>query len=466
MPGETPRPDSPGSHVRRALAFGLGLQQALEAASVPERDAANLLLGACALALAIAPGSVPLLVATLSAVLVDLSVRMPDAAVNHDYLAALVAIALLGELALERWRRARASGGPSDWDTAVMRALPTVRGLVLVMYGFALLHKLNTAYLNPDSSCAVYVWNQRLTPVNPLLWRVDSIGGKQLLVSASLLSEALVPLLLALPPTRALGVVSGTLLHALLGHAAFPFSSLMYALYVAFVPGAAAEVTARLRDGLLRVQALAPALLRGGYAVLVTSLLAYELSRYDRTQTLAPRIWLLSVAAPAVALAVWSALQPRAPNTSSRALPSLLGSACIALALVNGAAPYLGLKTRTAFNMYSNLTTEGGRTNHLFVPTRLQMFDYQRDLVRIRASGDPQLAHFTATGEQLVFISFRRLVERRAAERGEFTLDYFRSGKLYTLSATPSVHVLGRESWFERHFLAFRSVTPRAECRW
>ena len=62
-----------------------------------------------------------------------------------------------------------------------------------------------------------------------------------------------------------------------------------------------------------------------------------------------------------------------------------------ALLVFDGINPYLGLKTDTAFAMYSNLRSEGGRTNHLIWRHPLDLGNYQEDLVQIVESNDPPL---------------------------------------------------------------------------
>ena len=59
------------------------------------------------------------------------------------------------------------------------------------------------------------------------------------------------------------------------------------------------------------------------------------------------------------------------------------------LVLFHGFSPYLGLRTVPAFSMYSNLRTEGGLTNHWFMPSRaLRVAGFQEDLVtRARRAG-------------------------------------------------------------------------------
>ena len=69
---------------------------------------------------------------------------------------------------------------------------------------------------------------------------------------------------------------------------------------------------------------------------------------------------------------------PARPTFSFRPWPVLLVPLLTGL---NGCSPYLGLKTETAFAMYSNLRTEGGQSNHLLVPAGVQLFGFQQDLV-------------------------------------------------------------------------------------
>jgi hypothetical protein len=60
-----------------------------------------------------------------------------------------------------------------------------------------------------------------------------------------------------------------------------------------------------------------------------------------------------------------------------------------ALFLVNGMLPFLGLKTGQTISMFSNLTTEGGESNHLLMARVPQLFGYQASLAEIVESEDP-----------------------------------------------------------------------------
>jgi hypothetical protein len=57
---------------------------------------------------------------------------------------------------------------------------------------------------------------------------------------------------------------------------------------------------------------------------------------------------------------------------------------------LNGASPYLGLKTESSIAMFSNLHTEGHQTNHLLTGQLPFAASYQNDTVRILGSNSPE----------------------------------------------------------------------------
>jgi len=61
-------------------------------------------------------------------------------------------------------------------------------------------------------------------------------------------------------------------------------------------------------------------------------------------------------------------------------------AACTVVAVVNAAAPYVGLRTHGTWSMFSNLRVEGGRTNHWLVPARVGRFGYCAEDVTVLAT--------------------------------------------------------------------------------
>ena len=76
--------------------------------------------------------------------------------------------------------------------------------------------------------------------------------------------------------------------------------------------------------------------------------------------------------------------------------------------VANSLSPYLGLKTESAFTMFSNLQTESGRWNHAFIPEAVRVFPYQDELVRITVSNDRALEQRSRDGTWLVRFELER----------------------------------------------------------
>ena len=77
------------------------------------------------------------------------------------------------------------------------------------------------------------------------------------------------------------------------------------------------------------------------------------------------------------------------------------------LVVANGLTPYLELKTGFGWNMYANLRTVDGDSNHLIVRRTLPLTDEQADLVEIVDTDDPGLVRYGAHGYALTWTQLR-----------------------------------------------------------
>jgi hypothetical protein len=77
------------------------------------------------------------------------------------------------------------------------------------------------------------------------------------------------------------------------------------------------------------------------------------------------------------------------------------------LVVANGLAPYLELKTGSAWNMYSNLRTVDGESNHLIVRRTLPLTDEQSDLVEILDTSDVGLQRYLDSEHALTWRQLR-----------------------------------------------------------
>lgn len=221
------------------------------------------------------------------------------------------------------------------------------------------------------------------------------------------------------------------------------FSAIAYALYGLFVMDALLPLLAAWRAAAerrlphstlarafvaLRVAAvlvpaaLAAACWAGAYRAGVGPFLVY------RVAWVLWGLWSLALMAAYFPAAV---RMLRAPAAATPRVPAFRWLyAMLALVVLNGASQYLGLKTETAFTMYSNLRTEAGHNNHLFLPA-LRLAGWQDDVVEVLETDLHELERFVGGEEWITYFEFRRITS--AAQR-EFRVRYRRSG--------------GEERWF------------------
>ena len=354
------------------------------------------------------------------------------------------------------------------------RRWPAARALLglelFVLYGWAFLHKLNWGYFDPSSSCAL-----ALARNFPFVEDIPRGLGIMLIATTLATEGALVPLL-ALPRTRLWGVRLGATFHFVLGLAGFvSFSATMIALLSVFL---APEEIVAARDTLAGwwrrhrtagIVALAAAV--AAFAVVMIADDPSLASWHGVGGTLARwqvrvlfGVWcigivpLAALCSPRVGPA--AAVPPFAPLAGLRTARPLW--ILPALMAVNGAAPYLGWKTETAFAMYSNLRTEGNLNNHLFLPT-VALGGYQRDLVLVKSSTDPAIDSLARAGLPVPLIEVRRrVVDAAAGGRESVAVSYDVDGVLRVVEHAERDPALSQPlTWLERHWLRFRPINLR-----
>ena len=135
--------------------------------------------------------------------------------------------------------------------------------------------------------------------------------------------------------------------------------------------------------------------------------------------------------------------------------------------LLNGLSPYLGLKTRTAWQMYSNLYLSPYDSNHYLIPYSLDVGGFMADAVRLTATTDPTLdGQYVRTGMLLTWHELRRYV----AQHPDIQLAYTRTAhppKAFGPAEQDSA--LSEDvAWPARKLLIFRPLGPQvgALCGW
>ena len=356
---------------------------------------------------------------------------------------------------------------------------PVVRVELIVLYFFAVLHKLNADFFNPDLSCATAQYLQ-IASSSPWLptgeWMLSTLAYVTIVV------EVAIPLLLLFRQTRVAGVMLGALFHFALAlnpeGTFYDFTSMLYAVYFLFIPydyvsslkrhwgSTTAGMWFEDHVGLLKRTFRAFLFL---IAVVLTCNFLYQAFSRQPVFVLLPGlpeamqaanifVW---AAYGAVLLAIfgraaWQADIVGAVRGLDRiAIPRLVLVIPPLLLLLNGLSPYVGLKTEHSFSMFSNLQTEGLRSNHFFMPVHFRVAPYQDDLVYIVDTSVPHLQELVDEGHKLPYLELRRRIHRRKND----SITYVRNG------VTKEVARIGDDlelsaplSFWQKKFLRFRPV--------
>ncbi|MAR10259.1 MAG: hypothetical protein CL681_09825 [Blastopirellula sp.] len=389
-------------------------------------------LTSVALATLLWPKVLGLFIAMLATSIVYNVVKWPFV-VNHILLESGINGTILLAIVLQLARRETRYGSREFRDQVFDAFAPVIRFMLVVMYYFAILSKLNWDFLDPEVSAvsAMYVDLLRRIPVLP-----TSLGAKSLAIVLTLIIEAAIPILLTFRRTRYAALAIGLPFHfmlGLIGHRTF--SALAFALYSLYCIEPLSVVisqyyeTWKQRWGLLRLQR-ATKLARLGVVGSVLLLVAADYTGHFRDGLGWARIyripWLIwGCWSFGVACAYLMAMRQKVADPPRQVTFNWVWCV-VPLLFLNGASQYLGLKTETCFTMYSNLRTEGGRNNHLFMPA-LRLTPHQDELIEIIATDHPQLQPFIERRQYIVRFELRRILSEYP---GDVEVTYRYQGQL------------------------------------
>jgi len=294
-----------------------------------------------------------------------------------------------------------------------MFCLPLIRIQVLILFFWVMFHKLNSGFFALDTSCGTV---KLFKLQKKLLFAPTASWTQAFSIYATVIIEAIIPVLLFFKRTRFAGVLLASVFLAVLGLNAARFTVFIYALLFLFIPNSFVkelpkrEILSRLIYGVT------------SYGVVIGMSLWFEWIYFDSylrwTVTLyswmfiGTLLWMLKDRPPQLFVAYDHF---RFPSKIILILPLLL--------FVNGASPYLGLKNTLSFSMYSNLKTEAGQSNHFLIPASWQIAHYQKDLVTIISSSDPLLSHFSKPTWKLPLFSGFEVFFQGIDRTGQTVLD-------------------------------------------
>lgn len=258
------------------------------------------------------------------------------------------------------------------------------RGALLVMYFYGIFHKINTAFLDPEYSCAAALWDEMLPPMQ---W-IQSVYLDYAGIYGTFIIEGLLVVALLNPRTRHLGMIGGICFHVFLSLSNFAayisFTTLTISMHVLFLNPAQIDRINQSED-MAWLQAQAAKWTNKISFFILLSLGAYFMliDRFNiGSLCLLPMVFV-------VCSLIFRHGHVRSEDNlrpHSRAA-YVIGAFVMAFYFVNGALPYAGLKTAQAVNMFSNLRLEGGVSNHLVFSNPPSMFGYLDELAVVTAEG-------------------------------------------------------------------------------
>ena len=396
---------------------------------------------------------------------------------NHSLFAMFVNLTIVLAAGLHTVTR---PGIPLDHTRLLRLFAPAVRIQVLVLYFFVVLHKLNWDFFNTAKSCAV----DHTLHLSGLVARVvgrgvfpDSEFARIAVIAGTLAFEAAIPLLLLFRRTRVAGVALGLVFHYILGLNIYhDFSGMVFALYLLFLPiDFADRVMGKWEALRTRIRLSVPDVFgrtipAGAWlAVTAIGILLVTKNTWRMLHPIFFGVWVLyGISALLVfGLLVYSGRNALYRGNEFRSHVALL--IVPLLVFLNGIMPYLGLKTEHSFAMYSNLRTEGGTTNHLFIPVSLQIFGLQKDLVTITQSTDVYLRSFAENGTAVpYFLLHARIVSLADEGRKNIGVTYTREGLSRNVTnAEADAELTAPIPWIYRKLMLFREVdvSPPGMCR-
>ncbi len=385
----------------------------------------------------------------------------PNHILFEFYVDAGILFSLVYRMATYYWKK-RDSNNRLTREQLFEDFAPMARISLILLYFYAVFHKLNWDYLNPEISCGTFLTRGLLAHLN--------IGylpywGKLLAVWGTLVIEILIPVLFLFRPTRRWGILLGLVFHFILALHPHPglysFSSLLLGFFYLFTPPAFnhslvaqfAQVRERWQTRPYRI----------GVLLIVTGILfcwLYEFQRGGFRQ------------AAFVFWYTWWAfvfvIYLRFFLTSSPAERSFRDTFALRLrvmwvfvwiVLFNGLLPYMGLKTQTSYSMFSNLRTEGGITNHVFMPRCWFTTHWQDDLITILRTDSPVLQELADKKQMITYFELRRTASET---HQDFFVDYRRGEHEQQLKVSQGIsndpELTQPYSWPVRKLMRFRPV--------
>ncbi|MBP2234009.1 hypothetical protein J2Z31_000499 [Sinorhizobium kostiense] len=345
-----------------------------------------------------------ILLALVAVSLALYALRLPVASNNKTITAVMNGAILLSAAVLYL----RAGRGAIDRMALYDQVRVVARSLLAIMYFYGIFHKINTDFLDPTVSCAVGLY----VPLARPFGLEDNLFGRYLAIYATFIIEGIAIISLYWKRYFAIGFILALVFHYIIPISAYSwymdFSSLVFALYVLSIPMPASEmlygislkVANGLRENFGRIGTLLPglALMLNAAAIVMLLTLGFPERSFDMVvHSVWILVWAVTGGAAMIVL-TYVALQNLPCENVSAPRPPTWVYVVPCLFFVSCWSPYLGLKTESSINMFSNLHTEAGQTNHLLFSKPPYLFNYQNEVVKVADSSEQRWVRESQAG--------------------------------------------------------------------
>lgn len=349
---------------------------------------------------------------------------------------------------------------------------PLVIIAINIVYLMAVFNKLNTDFFDINYSPVTRLINfyyvaPHLMFIPDLLPRAEWVMYFGMV--ATLVIETAIPLMLFFRRTRLWGILLGVAFHMVLSIRLYPsmaeFPTLLFAAYILALPDTTIPMLRELWRKITRNRqiksGLMTILIAGAWFFFLLPMVFQWPQQQDNLLITQNEVWSYSWVVYLIFYYVilfyllkrtrgglneppdirW--IQPR--NIIVYIVPLLI--------LLNGFTPYMGLKNKGSWNMYSNLRTEGMYNNHLFMPN-IRLFPFMDEVCIIDVGIDDGIMKFVRNKQLVTESHFTDWARSNPDSSAEF----FYNGEHYNVERIGDYPQFVREkSDLERWFWIMRS---------
>ena len=368
---------------------------------------------------------------------------------NHVNLSAFI---LIGLVAIGLY--ARFNNKMVVFSTHLM--IPAAIGIAFSLYFFAGFHKLNTAYLNIDTSCVNEFSLRLLTSLHipQNYWKPI----RQVAIYASLFIEVLVPLGLFFSQTRKFSLLTLIIFHV---YIALNGLSNFGGLGMLIIATASVNFTSITSQEFKRIWWFV-------FFSVLSAFLYFLMSVLNLFGIY--RLFIQGVIFTMGVICIWPVIQHASPTVISRrqytriTIPIILFMTCWSM------RSYVGFGNTGNLTMYSNLVTESSRSNHLLINTKYtKLFDWEENHVYITFTDSNYLHDYPLKQINHLLIPKTELAYRiQATEKNSYPLGAIVIDKTDTV-VVPNLYfsIYAESKWWYK-YIAFRPIQREGpnRCRW